>query len=634
MKPDPSCERLRLELSARLDGATGRGTASALDAHLATCSACRRYESDLKRVRAALRVQAAENVPDLAAAVMERVERDGHRVRRLDEWRVRARTAAIAAAVAALLLAGVTTPWRDEPIDIAGAREIARGVRSAARSLGAYKATYSITEHNWHPNVPIRTFRARVFFEAPETFRMQVRDLTAYPNPKLWPANDVDLVGSPRRWWIREPLSCPVPALPGCSTPDSTAQRQRLVVNREPFDGTTGLPTDIVIPLETIASAHFFDVEGTGRVAGRPVYRIGLDYRQAIPLVTALQAGGSWRELHPSDRVDLWVDRSTRFPLRFTVRAGDSPERTAWARRGSLEDRPGQTLLEVNATSFTRPRFLDRSLFEVPHSAVVVDGGFADRPFGRLGRLAPADVAGLEPYRAGMSRGDVILSYADGMTWLKIRFERRGRGPATFADPTWAEEVALGPAGFGYYRPAGESLRRQIDVYARNVHVLVESNLARRDALAVASSLPIVGRRLPARLAGANGLVVRRLDTRAEITSNPGVRLPTDLPDGYDPALPTGGLMYRSRAGTETVIVYYQQREAEFDGIGIHITTTAATYLPPSSESFEAVRVNGVAGRYSTERNELEWIKNGVYRAVAAPSFDLGVILRIAESLK
>jgi hypothetical protein len=625
-----TCDRIRPELSARLDGETSPTVTAALDDHLASCSECRNYERDLKKVRAALRVQAAESVPDLAATVMDRVQRDGHRARRLDEWKTRARTAAVAAAVAALLLAGVTTPWRNELADIAAAQEIARGVRNAARSLDTYKATYTINERGWHPAVPMRTFRAKVFFDAPETFRLQVRDLTSYPNPQLWPANNVDLIGGPLRWWIREPVTCPVPALPGCSRPNATTQR--LVVHREPFDGSTGLPTDIVVPLETIASARTFDVEGTGRVAGRPVYKIGLDYRQAIPLVSALESGGSWREFHPSDRVKVWVDRSTRFPLRFVVRAADSPERRAWETARSLHDRPGQILLEVEATSFAQPRFLSHSLFDVPESTEVFDGGFWHRPFDRVATLAPSKVAGLEPYRAGMSRGDVILSYADGMTWLKIRYEAQRRRRAV-ADPTWAEEVALGSAGVGYYRPAGESLRRQIDLYAQDVHVQLESNLARDDLVEVASSLPITGRRLPARLAGANGLVVRRLDPRAVIAS-PGVRLPAYLPEGYDPAAPSGGLIYRSRAGSKTVIVYYRQPEAEFDGVGIRITTTHATYLPPSSENFEAVRVNGVVGRYSTERHELEWIRSGTYYAVAAPSFDLATVLRVAESLR
>jgi hypothetical protein len=470
-----------------------------------------------------------------------------------------------------------------------------------------------------------------VFFKVPETFRLQVRDTTSYPNPQAWPANNVDLIGRPLRWWIREPLSCPVPEVTSCIRANATTQR--LVVHREPFDGSTGLPTDIVIPLETIASARSFDVEGTGRVAGRPVYRIGLDYRQAVPLVGALESGGSWREFHPSDRVNVWVDRATRWPLRFVVRAADSPDRQAWATARSLSDRPGQVLLRVEATSFARPQFLSRSLFEVPRSTVVVDGGFRDRPVDHMAPLAPSSLAGLEPYRAGRSRGDVVLSYADGMTWLKVRYERE-RPRRAVADPTWAEEVALGSAGVGYYRPAGESLRRQIDLYSSAVHVQLESNLARKDLIEVASSMPVTGRRLPARLAGAGGLVVQRLDTRAAITARPGVLLPAYLPEGYEPSAPSGGLMYRSRAGGDTVIVYYRQPEAEFDGVGIRITTSRANYLPPSSEHFEAVRVDGVAGRYSTERHELEWINNRTYRAVAAPSFDLATVLRIAESLR
>jgi hypothetical protein len=219
------------------------------------------------------------------------------------------------------------------------------------------------------------------------------------------------------------------------------------------------------------------------------------------------------------------------------------------------------------------------------------------------------------------------------MTWLKVRYEKERRRAAV-PDPMWAEEVALGEAGVGYYRPAGELLRRQIDLYTRAGHVQLESNLARDDLIEVASSLPVSGRPLPARLAGAGGLVVQRLDSRAAIAARPGVRLPAYLPPGYDPAAPSGGLMYRSRAGGKTVIVYYRQPEAEFDGVGIRITTSRAAYLPPSSESFETVRVGGVAARYSTERHELEWITNGTYRAVAAPSFDLATVIRIAESMR
>jgi hypothetical protein len=46
------------------------------------------------------------------------------------------------------------------------------------------------------------------------------------------------------------------------------------------------------------------------------------------------------------------------------------------------------------------------------------------------------------------------------------------------------------------------------------------------------------------------------------------------------------------------------------------------------------VRVDGDPARWSVERGEIEWIDDGVYRSVAAPSFDLATALQIARSLR
>jgi hypothetical protein len=56
--------------------------------------------------------------------------------------------------------------------------------------------------------------------------------------------------------------------------------------------------------------------------------------------------------------------------------------------------------------------------------------------------------------------------------------------------------------------------------------------------------------------------------------------------------------------------------------------------LPPGSVDFIDVRVGGEIARWSPDRGELEWIDHGVYRAVAAPGFDLSTAVRIAESLR
>ena len=199
MKPESICEQMRVEISARLDGEVDRATESLLSEHLATCKECRAYERQLSQVRRLVRVQAAERVPDLSGAIMDRIAAlPSRNVRSL--WPSRARIAAIAAAAAMLLLAGTVLPLNEEqPSDVAGATEIARRVRIAAAELKAYEATFTITERGWHPAVGERHFVVDVSYEAPETFMLEMRDRTDYPSSE-WSANDVVLQASSDEW--------------------------------------------------------------------------------------------------------------------------------------------------------------------------------------------------------------------------------------------------------------------------------------------------------------------------------------------------------------------------------------------------------------------------------------------------
>ena len=66
-----TCESLRVDISARLDGELDESRARELDEHLETCAACRGYEARMRSVRRAMRVRSAEPVPDLTAAIMQ-----------------------------------------------------------------------------------------------------------------------------------------------------------------------------------------------------------------------------------------------------------------------------------------------------------------------------------------------------------------------------------------------------------------------------------------------------------------------------------------------------------------------------------------------------------------------------------
>ena len=64
------CAQCREALSARLDGEESEAERSAIDAHLATCAACRRFADDAARITRLARTAVATEAPDLVEAVL------------------------------------------------------------------------------------------------------------------------------------------------------------------------------------------------------------------------------------------------------------------------------------------------------------------------------------------------------------------------------------------------------------------------------------------------------------------------------------------------------------------------------------------------------------------------------------
>jgi outer membrane lipoprotein-sorting protein len=628
MRSETPCDAIRPDLSAFIDGELRPERRAEIESHLETCAGCRREEASLRAVRRLVRVQLVEDVPDLAPAIMARLS--PQQTRRHEPWRERFRVAAVGAAAAALFVWGVSLPFDTAPGDIAAASEITEGVRAAARQLDSYRATYSIVERGWHPAVPVRRMTADVDFRAPEELRLEVRDLTEYPSPQ-WPPNDITLIATGERWWIEEPSSCPAVALPDCAAPTTWAGviERRVVTHRQPFDGTSPLPTDIVLPLETLAADEGFSVLARTTVAGQPAYRLGLDYRHALPLIGALQAGGAWRDFHPLDPVDVWVDAETWFPLRFEVRTGTSDDRALWASRRDLDDRAGSLLLRVMATEFSEPDRFSSDTFDVPASGLRRDGGFREVS-GVLGDLQPSYDAGLRAYRAGRTDdGREIVALARGMSYLKVI---RGRGGLSATALEAGEEIALPGGGYAYYLPASESLGRRVELATGQHLIQLETNLTRDALLRVADSLDASARRAPRVIEKSSGLVLVRTRPERAFDRLEFARSPGYLPEGYDAVSASIG---RTRDDVRSLTLYLRRPEGEFDGLGMRLVQShPVAFLPPSSEEFVEVRIGDLLGRWSAERGELEWIDGKTYRAVAVPSTDLYTALRIAAGLR
>ena len=623
MKPERVCEQARVELSARLDGETTAEVDRWLDSHLESCAGCRDHVAGLERARNAVRVRALDAVPDLTDEILDRVRAEKGLSQQRGSRTRRVRLALVAAAATAALMATTVLPLRDQPASIANAKGLARKIRAAAVDLRAYRAEFSVVERGWHTRVPERRFRTTVAYEAPENMRIESRDLTRYPDRRGWPSNDFSLIANSRSWWLQEEVSCPPQALPGCAAGATTTATW--VTKRQPFDGSTLLPTDILVPLETVGNAAGITLTGEGDVGGRSAYKIDLTYRQALPLIQGFQAGGSWRPFYAGDPVQVWIDKETWFPLRFEVSALGSPERARWAERARLRDVPGRVALSAEAVSFTpAPVFLPSTFRVTSTAGKGREGGFSrTRDVPETRNLRPSYTAGLSLYRSGRTAGgSPLVAYASGMTWLKVT-----RLPVAAADPV-AEPFRLA-SGWAYYLPASGERGRRIEILDERGLVRLESNLSRAELTKVAASLGRSGIERPRRTRTGGTLTVHL--TPRQIRERDAFLVPRFVPAGYE-AL--DGTLTKSRFG-RTLTLTYSHGEMQYDGIGIRLTQSdSVDVLPPSSQQFDVISIRGRPARWSLERGELEWIEDGRHFSLGAPSLDVESIVEMAESLR
>jgi predicted anti-sigma-YlaC factor YlaD len=125
-----TCERIRVALSARLDGEDPRLSTTALDEHLADCAGCRAWLTGAQRVDRALRPPA--DTPDLTSRVLAAVAAD-HSARE-----AAAATAAggrrqilrVAVAVAAVAQLALAVPVLLSGLGVAGDPHISREMAS------------------------------------------------------------------------------------------------------------------------------------------------------------------------------------------------------------------------------------------------------------------------------------------------------------------------------------------------------------------------------------------------------------------------------------------------------------------------------------------------------------------------
>jgi outer membrane lipoprotein-sorting protein len=636
-------DRAERLIGERLDGEhLAAAAALELDRHLEGCAECRAFERAAWRLRERVRFEVAPAVPDLVEPIMRSVAAEsGRPLRRLrvvgsDErpWRRRRllprATPAIAAAVMAALVGSIVVggPWsgRDAPSRTAAlaAQDVTRNVAGAASALDAYAARFTITEEHLSPSVPERTLAMKVWFEAPERFRLDVTDRTT-DRRDATPTN-LRLIVNEDRWYVARPTPCPAASCP---------MEETSVRNRVPFSSSAPAPTDLVLPDDV-------DVLGTGTVLGRDAVRVQIPFERAASLFPFLSLGGDWRPFFATDRVRIWLDAASWFPLKWEVLPASGEQRESWARRFGLpSERPDVPIFTVEATSVdlstpragvfdvpATPDVRDQAAESVPLEAVEDEAGFVP--------LAPAALDGLEPYRAVVLTDDAapssIVAYTDGLSFLKLAETRSWRANMPFGPvDARAEQVSIG-GGVAYFEPATSVHGRRLAIHARDTDLYLESNLPRARLLEIGSELAVTGLPLPAawtssRTAGGVTERVTLDEARAAVPFD--VHVPSDLPAGF--GLASVELV---RSGDVAGVTLYLRDDDVDTGAGeIRIHLEPASSLPPTTGARPSViDVGGADGRWTAARSTLEWVDDGLYRSIDAPGFGLATVLRIATS--
>jgi outer membrane lipoprotein-sorting protein len=635
----------RRALSERMDGEhLSSRTVAALERHLAACESCRAFDAGAWRLREAARFGVAEPVPDLVSPIMRAVaaQASAHRLRRPmrapgGRGRVTA-LGAVAASVAVGVIAGSLTvggPWRPgDHTTLATAAEVSAGVAAAAERIDAYQATFAITESDPTGPAHRRDLTMSVAFRAPEQFRLDVTDHTPGADVRF-AGDDLELIVNGDSSYQVAPSACPIGVCPS---------RERVVRNRLPFSSATPAPTDLILPVSTLVDAREMRVVRAGHVLGRDAIEVMLPFERARPLFPFLELGGRWRPFFPMDRVAIWLDRQSWFPLGYSVYPATGLARRAWELRFGMGPEPtAQPIFQVRAVSIDE-RAPGSSTFRIPYAPSPTNEGARAVSIDALDEavrftpVTPTVVDGLPLYRAIVpetERDAAVLTYSSGLSWLKLDETQASTGDAFFGPiGAHAREVRVAGLGTAFYDPASIHHGRRLAIHtADGQDLYLETNLSRQRLLAAAAALNISAAPLPATWLTSSSPLgeTRRVTLDEAVTDVPfPLLVPASPPAGYT----LTSVETVTVSGVPSVNLYFEADDGAAETGGLRLHEEAASILPPGSAPHEfTVTVRGVTGRWTPDRHQLEWVDDGVYYSLDGGGLELADLAAVADGL-
>jgi hypothetical protein len=585
------CEIEPAELSAHFDGEETRLSPAELDAHLSTCDQCGAYLGQLRTIRHRLRLEPLDAPPDLAPAVLAIIAES----RRRRAWLVPA-----AAFLAGLLVGVVVFGAGQGPRDVL-AFPIHERLLEVQPTVSSVLAGFQLTERGFHAQVPERSFEGTLMFVSPETSWLRITDLTRYPD--RWVPNDMEVVIDRDRSWSRGSASCPLLALPACTPTDPIIE---LVTGRDPFSQFTPTPLDLVMPVSSFRlGGEPTRLEGPAPVA-RAAVGMQITAAQAAPMLEALFSAGHWREIHPTDFVELWMDQEYLVPIALSVFPSDLADRRTWAARRGYLDPPGTPYLLLEMTSLDINFAGLPALPPQPSNASELDAGF------RVMDLAsPVKVpAGFELVTAGAieSRPMKVWAWSDGVAYIRLDLTTVWKGPGLFGN----RGQMVKPHGDLYLALDEE----RVFVHGSGGDAVLSGSVSVETLTEVAGHLPIDPRPAPAGWPeSGTASMPEALDHLAGLLAVAGSA------EFAEPAI--------SLTGPAVVLDY-----AGGGRRGFRLIERPGTALtPPIDPDAHAVRLRGGVGRFSPSRGELEWVEDGVIFGLSSKSLGISEMTNIAEML-
>ena len=401
------------------------------------------------------------------------------------------------------------------------------------------------------------------------------------------------------------PAPCPAATCP---------QRESVVRNRLPFSTAAPTPTDLVLPISTLADADRLTASWS-RHGARPASRA-----RRGPVRTR-------RATVPSSRSAVTGGRSSR-----TIASGSGstdatgsrcagmstprPASDAWALRFGLSDEP-LARLGLGAGAPGEPRHARRRRVRDPRDELVAGSGARAVELGEVRRAT-----GFEPVAPGMVGGSTATGWCCHETTpaghsSRTRTASRSSTSARHARGTATRRSTRRRAGGGdlahrwrvaYYEPASRT-------------TAVASRSTRPEPTCTSSPTCRVRScwRPPPRSRSRAFPMLRRVDasagrrgdrrTRLVETARASVPFPIELPTALPAGFGLASVELLDGGFGAGVTLYLRDKDADA-GIGtIRLHLEAASALPPATSAAQStVEAGGVRGRFTPDRSQLEWI--------------------------